>query len=66
MVICLDESTEAVHKYLLPAAEAGLVHAQYALAISYECGAGVDIDTAQSARWYKAAAAQGHPGALHK
>lgn len=42
---------------------AAVVEAQYALGLLSEEGEGVPLDPAEAARWYRAAAERGHPGA---
>lgn len=42
-------------------ATAGNSDAQFAVAEAYRRGSGVTVDLAKSVRWYRAAAAQGHP-----
>lgn len=47
--------------YTLKLAQAGDRDAMYALAQTYESGAGVATDLYEAARWYSRAAAAGHP-----
>lgn len=47
-------------KELSPLAKAGNADAQYLLGVMYSHGRGVGADDDQSARWYEAAAKQGH------
>src|SRR3970040_2840818 len=47
-------------KELSPLAKAGNADAQYLLGVMYSHGRGVGQDDDQSARWYAAAAKQGH------
>ena len=58
------EGPEAVAFFRL-AAEQGLASAQAKLGEMYDIGYGVVEDIAESQRWYKLAAAQGHPDALY-
>ena len=50
----------------LNAAGQGHPAAQYEVGVSFETGRGADQNKAESARWYRRAAEQGHRGALNK
>jgi TPR repeat protein len=50
-------------KELNPLAKAGNAEAQYLLGVMYSHGRGIKGNEAESARWYEAAARQGHPEA---
>jgi TPR repeat protein len=59
-----SEREVAASRYLLEAAESGDVEAQFRIADRYRFGRGVIRDSAESERWYRAAAAQGDPRAI--
>ena len=55
---------EEVFQYELKNAKKGRAHAQYELALSYIHGCGTQKNLVEAARWFKAAAEQGHPWAI--
>ena len=61
---CLSDGAPAVALYHLAAVQ-GLDSAQAKLGEVYDVGYGVAEDNAESKRWYRLAAAQGHPDALY-
>jgi TPR repeat protein len=50
-------------KYLKDAADHGIANAQFNLGVLYLDGTGVPQDTVEAMKWFKLAAAQGHPQA---
>ena len=51
-------------QYGLQNANKGRAHAQFEVASSYRHGVGTQVNLVEAARWFKAAAVQGHPWAV--
>ncbi len=60
-----DDQLEEGCEWHRHAAELGLVEAQRALALAYECGEGVEEDIEEAIEWYRRAVDQGNIDAYH-
>ena len=64
--LAIEEEPSELFWALIEEARWGESEAQYAVAMMYAAGEGVEMDQVEAARWFEKAAQEGHPHAMYK
>jgi len=66
IAMALEEDPSELFWGLIEEARWGESEAQYAVAMMYAAGEGVEMDQEEAAKWFEKAAEEGHPHAMYK